>query len=314
MEVSILKSSLNRLNVLFLLLCFCFFSCGGSSEDGRHADRPSFSEVIGIDFYETRRAFDNGIAYDSLGFVQVPEWHLKFIHEDSIQVYSIIADSMFTYNIYHDHEDYFHFARESWKVIELHPDSLLLQRLSLRGLKVDKARSNVYMRFYSDRYIRDSLRTTVEELRKPRKQDSLFVAEMARRANEHPAQPDSAFASRDYVRLHSTNPNILVKHHELDSLQRMERSAAYEYLYPAYDITIKDAYKDFFYHFSVVIDEKGEMRLGKLLTVHMEEAKDKVVEGIIDVYLKEFVKATPAKTMGIPHASTIYLKVKGRAS
>src|SRR5690554_7791410 len=84
------------------LAVFSLASCGNGGEEAEESTMPSFKPILGTDFYEVRRAFDNGLSYDSIGFVQVPEWHLKFIDEDSIQVYSIVEDSMFTYTVYHD--------------------------------------------------------------------------------------------------------------------------------------------------------------------------------------------------------------------
>lgn len=294
------------------LAAFSLASCGNGAEEAEESTRPSFKPILGTDFYEVRRAFDNGLSYDSIGFVQVPEWHLKFIDEDSIQVYSIVEDSMFTYTVYHDHEDYFHFARESWKVIEVHPDSLLLQRLSLRGLKVDKQRSNVYMRFYSKRHIDEVLQKTVEELRTPPQADTAFVRQMAARANAHPTEADSAFASVNYARLIPNHPSISVSKRKIDSLKQ---SAAHAYLYPEYDLTINNAYKDFYYTFSVVVDTVGKLHLGTITTAVMpefHESRERVIEGIIDVYLANWLDVTPASTLGIPHSSVVYLRVRGR--
>lgn len=303
----------NRVVWLLGLVCFFLFACGNDKDEEGDDKRPSFEPVLNVDFYEARRAFDNGLAYDSIGFVQVPEWHLKFIDEDSIQVYSIVEDSMFTYNIYHDHDDYFHFARESWKVIEVHPDSLLLQRLSLRGLKVDKERSNVYMRFYSKRYIDDVLNTTVEELRKPKDIDTAFVSQMVARANASAAVADSAYASVAYARLVSSHPSMTISKRKIDSLKQ---SAAHAYLYPEYDLTIANAYRDFYYTFSVVVDAEGDFHLGTITTAIMPEfyeSRERVIQGIIDVYLANWLDVTPANTLGMPHSSVVYLRVRGKA-
>lgn len=305
-------AAVSRWLAVFWVGCM-MLACGGGADKDKEARKPSFTDIVGIDFYEVRRAFDNGLAYDSIGFVQVPEWHLKFIDEDSIQVYSISQDSMFTYTVYHDHDSFFHFARESWKVVDLHPDSLMLQRLSLKGLKVDRIRSNVYMRFYSKEYIQNKLHTTVEELRKPRRQDTLFVQAMAARANQNPSNPDSAFASVNMAGLEPNHPMINVKRRRTDSLKLMEQSAAYAYLYPEYDITINGAYRDFYYTFSALVDERGTMRLGKVNVMpEFEEDRKRVITGIIEVYLQNLLDITPASTLGIPHTSVIYLRVRGR--
>src|SRR5690606_20589373 len=134
----------------------------------------------------------------------------------------------------------------SWKVIDLHPDSMMLQRLSLDGLKVNKIRSNVYMRFYSKDYLKQ-LDIPLAELRKPRKRDSAFVKEMVARANRNLENVDSSFSSKNYPKLISKSPILEIKRRQYDSLELISQSSAYAYLYPEYDIVIDKAYKDFYY-------------------------------------------------------------------
>lgn len=301
------------------VLCGYLMGCSGGGIDQERSDqeeddpqKPSLGSIVGIDFHEVRRSFDTGLAYDTIGFVQEPEWHVKFTHKDSIQIYVPGSDSSFNFHITHDHDSFFHFARESWKVVDLHPDSMMLQRLSLRRLTVDKVRSNVYMRFYSDAYIRDQLRTTVVELRKPRRQDSLFIQQRIAIANRNPGNPDSALASKHYARITSKSPILEIKRQQVDSLELMGRSLAHEYLYPEYDVVINRAYKDFYYTFSVLVDQYGKLHLGDFFVMpEFEESRRKVLTGIVDVYLQNLLDVVPATTLGMPHSSVIYLRVKG---
>src|SRR5690606_7471686 len=101
--------------------------------------------------------------------------------------------SSFNFEITHDHDSFFHFARESWKIIDLNRDSLMLQRLSLDGLKVNKIRSNVYMRFYAKGYL-NGLDKPLMKLREPRQQDTVFVKEMVQRANRNLHNVDSSYS------------------------------------------------------------------------------------------------------------------------
>lgn len=299
-----------------LVLCGYLAGCGGRNGEEEAVDprKPDLNTIVGIDFYEVRRSFENGLAYDTIGFVQEPEWHVKFTHADSVQIYVPGSDSSFNFAITHDHDSFFHFARESWKVVDLHPDSMMLQRLSLRHLTVDKIRSNVYMRFYSDAYIR-KLRTSVSELRKPRKQDSLFVQQQVAKANRNPGNPDSAYASKHFAQLVSNSPILTIKRQEVDSLEQMGRSKAYGYLYPEYDIEIAKAYKDFYYTFSVVVDQHGKLHLGDFFVMpEFEESRKRVLTGIVEVYLQHLLDITPATTLGMPHTSVIYLRVRGRTA
>ncbi|MBK1439431.1 hypothetical protein JHJ32_05495 [Parapedobacter sp. ISTM3] len=307
-------NSLITINVFFILISYCFFSCSGEGRGDEDPRKPSFVPIVGIDFYEVRRSFDNGLAYDSIGFVQEPEWHIKFTREDAVQIYVPGSDSSFNFQITHDHDSFFHFARESWKVIDLHPDSMMLQRLSLDGLKVNKIRSNVYMRFYSKDYL-NQLATPLAELRKPRKYDSLFVRKMVQRANNNPANVDSSFSSKNYPKLVSKSPLLEIKRRRYDSLEVMGRSPAYAYLYPEYDIVIHRAYKDFDYTFSMLVGPDGKLRLGKFFVMpEFEESRRRVLSGIIDVYLQNLLDVTPATTLGLPHNSVVYLRVQGKAS
>lgn len=299
--------------VLFLFSGY-FLGCSGPVKESEVEDprRPSFKPIVGIDFYEVRRSFDNGLAYDSIGFVQEAEWHIKFTREDAVQIYVPGSDSSFNFEITHDHDSFFHFARESWKVVDLHPDSIMLQRLSLDGLKVNKLRSNVYMRFYSKDYLK-KLRVPLEELRKPRKNDSVFVRAMVARANQNLDNVDSSYSSKNYPKLTSTSPILEIKRRRRDSLGVMNQSAAYEYLYPEYDIVIHNAYKDFRHTFSMLVGPDGRLHLGKVYVMpEFEEARRRVVAGIIGVYLQNLLAVQPAHTLGMPHNSVVYMTVRGK--
>ncbi len=312
-------------SVLFLLISALAVSCGSQGKDSGEAVKRGleiFQPLVGIDFYEVRRTFDTGVSYDSLGFVQLPEWHVRFEKQDSILIHSPIEDRMVGYRIHHDHERYFHFARESWRAVELHPDSITLQRLSLNGLKVNKIKSNVYMKFYSARYINEelgdraeSLDSKVTRLRLPTRQDTAFVRSQVELANRNPGDPDSAFASRNFVQIESRHPAVKVQKRKIEHIELTEKSPAYEYLYPEYMITIDPAYRKFNHDFSVVVDEKGKMHLGKVYVMEeFVEPRSKVVQGIIDVYLHNWLEIKPAETLGMPHGSTVYLYVKGRTA
>ena len=312
--MQIIRSSIAQSTVVcFFMVCCLFAGCANQDSDGTDDPRkPALASIVGIDYYEVRRSFDNGLAYDSIGFVQEPEWHVKFTREDAIQIYVPGSDSSFNFEITHDHDSFFHFARESWKVIDLQPDSMMLQRLSLDGLKVNKIRSNVYMRFYSKDYLQQ-LDTPLAELRKPRKNDTLFVQQMIARANRNTNSIDSSFSSKHYAKLTSNSPIIEIKRRQYDSLETMKRSAAYEYLYPEYDIVINKAYKDFYHTFSILVDQNGKLHLGKFFVMpEFEESRRRVLTGIIDVYLQNLLDITPASTLGVPHNSVVYLRVRGK--
>src|SRR5690554_1807694 len=295
------------------LWSMCLVSCTSVSSGGnKNKKRLPFVPISGIDFYETRRAFANGLSFDTTGFQQEPIWHINFTHDDSVYIYSVEEDKMLHYAIYHDQDSIFYFGREWFRVIDLAQDSLLLQRLAVQNLKVKEARSNVYMKFYSERFIRDSLKSTVEELRKSTAQDTAFVQEMVNRTNNNPLNSDSLFAARNPVELTSINANLKVQKHALNEGEGISRTAAYQYLYPEFDIQITNAYKDFYHSFSIFVDENGKMTVARFVTSpEFEESRRKVLQGIIDVYFKNYMKVVPGSTLGIPHNTLIMLYVKG---
>lgn len=305
---------IRRFSCALLIIFYGVSGCSGTAENGDNDPRrPSFTSIVDIDFYEVRRSFDNGLAYDSIGFVQEAEWHVKFTREDAIQIYVPGSDSSFNFEITHDHDSFFHFARESWKVIDLNRDSLMLQRLSLDGLRVNKTRSNVYMRFYAKDYL-NRLGKSLEALREPRRQDTLFVQDMVGRANRNLNNVDSSYSSKNYPKLLSASEMLEIERRQYDSLELINQSSAYEYLYPEYDITIHRAYKDFYYTFSLLVGPDGKLRLGKFFVMpEFEESRRRVLTGIIDVYLQHLLDVTPATTLGLPHNSVVYLRVRGRS-
>src|SRR5690606_36917220 len=146
--------------VLAILGIGLFSGCGNKIKEERDQGPQGVGgcePIVGIHHSEVRRTSDTGGAYDSIGFDQSPAWHPRFARKDSILVYSPDEDRMVGYKVHHDHELYFHFARDSWRVHTLTPDSIVIQRLSLNGLKVNKVKSNVYMKFYSERFLNEEV-------------------------------------------------------------------------------------------------------------------------------------------------------------
>ncbi len=309
--------------LFFIFICGLFFAtCSTPSSnngdknaeiDPKKSNRPTFKPYWGVDFFEVRRSFDNGLAFDTIGFEQEPIWHINFIHDDSVMVFSPDSNAMLHYDIYHDQDSIFFFGREWFRVKSLDKDSMLLQRLAVKSKRVKEERSNVYMKLYSKSYILDSLHTTVEELRKPRRVDTLFIQERADRSNRNPGNIDSSFSARNPVELTPLYSTISAKRRSFTDDDRLTQSAAYHYLYPEFDIVIDRAYKDFYYEFSVLVDGSGKMRLGKFVAMdEFKESRAKVLQGIIDVYLQNMLQVKPGTTLGIPLTSLIMLRVRGK--
>lgn len=307
------RMAFNQILLLsFFIVSVLFSSCNTPSKGNRDGKRPPFSPIAGIDFYEVRRAFDNGLSFDTIGFQQEPIWHIRFVNNDTVLIHSVEIDSMIRFPIYYDHDSIFHFGTEWFRVKSLAKDSLLFQRLTVQSLRVKEARSNVYMKFYSESFIKDNIKTTVDELRKPSRADTAFIRQRIERTNRNPLNLDSIISARNGVELISTNPNLTVERHEYDEAEALGKSKAYKYLYPEFDIVINKAYKEFYHSFSVFVDKGGKMSVGKFVTSpEFEESRKKVLQGIIDVYLQNWMDITPGSTLSMPHNTLIMLHVKG---
>lgn len=301
-----------RFGFLIFMVAACFASCH-YIENINEPPVPTFTEIKGIKYSEAHRRFDNGLSFNEYGFQLEPEWHLYFNADDSVRIYSPERDQFMTYRIFHSHKALFHFARDWFRVRHVSKDSLILQVMRLEKRVVKDELSNVYMTLYADDYIKNVLKTTVEELRKPSKADTLFIKY---RAIEAISNPDSAFAARNPVVMKSKSPILTVEKAptQIDpNLDRYVRSDTY--LQPRYNIHISKAYQDFDYTFSARVDHFGKMHFKQLLVAvdpEYKENKIRVVKGIIDVYLKNLMEITPGNTLGINHPSVVHVRVKGR--
>src|SRR3546814_8682089 len=73
------------------------------------------------------------------------------------------------------------------------------------------------------------------------------------------------------------------------------------------------SYKDFYHTFSVLVGPDGKLRLGKFFVMpEFVESRRRVLKGIVDVYLQNLLDITPATTLGMPHNSVVYLRVRGK--
>lgn len=301
-------------NLVFLMLSVLLVSaCNNNKNATEAAGRPSFEKIIGTRFIEVRRQFDNGYSFNNYGFQQEPEWVLEFLSEDSVKIYSPFEKKFLHYPVFFDHDSIFNIAREWVKLRHLSKDSLIFQLLQVEQKVVKKDRSNVSMKFYSKEYL-DRKHIDPRELQKPKARDTAYVRALVEKANKYADKPDSVLAAREPVKLISKSPAITIKQsHGVRDI--MDPSRAEEYLNPEYSIVIEGAYKDFTHSFSVVVDEKGKMHLGRFaVSEEFVESRTRVLKGIIEVYLHKYLTIIPGKTLGIPHASEImiYLKGKGR--
>jgi hypothetical protein len=298
---------------LSLVLIFALSSCYYISNFDE-PEPPTFTEVLGIKYSEVHRRFDNGLSFHESGFQLQPEWEIYFSAEDSVKIYSPERQQYMPYRIFHSHKALFHFARDWFRVKHISKDSVILQVMKLESRVVKEELSTIFMTLYSHNYIDKVLKTTADKLRKPSREDSLFMKYRAIQAN---SDPDSAFAARNPVVLKSKSKILTVEKVQAAAdpyLGYISRSE--EYLYPEYRIRINKAYQDFQYSFRVTVDHNGKLSFKDFLVGVMPEfleTKTKVARGIIDVYLQNLLEVTPGNTLGYPHTSVISLNVIGRA-
>ncbi|RZK50607.1 MAG: hypothetical protein EOO99_00055 [Pedobacter sp.] len=314
-----------------LLLCATlFFAC--TSDNSSNTDKQKglskllstqkseptlfFGDVAGIRYYEVRRTFRDGLSFNKDGFQQEPSWQIEVIHKDSIYAYDPNSKRMEKFFLQNDHGKVYNFAREFFRVKTITRDSMVLQRLYVSG-KIIAAdtdyRSQVYCTFYSKDYIEKTLKTTVDELRKPSAADSAFVKSLIQKSNADPGNRALVFAARQPVQFQPNSPNVKTeKISTIDVLNK--RMASVDYLYPYFKLTINKAYREFNYSFHVVVDAKGKLYVSQVEGVLPEDYphRQKLLQGICDVYLQNLFHIIPGKTLNIPHSSDVRLTVIGK--
>lgn len=278
------------------------------------ANNLSFKAVDGIRFYEVKRRFKNGLSFNEVGFQQEPTWIIQFKAPDTMLAYSPEKQGMEAFYLQYDHGKVYNFAREFFRAVVINKDSLILQRLQVDGKVIaDDVRSDIYCIYYTKDYIENKLKTTVGELQRPSPADTAFIKKLSAKTDRNPSNADTAFAARQPAVFTPLSKYITVKKQStVDALNN--RTRAYDYLYPQYQIVIKRSYKQFAYRFSVVVDSKGKMYVNRVEGVMKEDEpyRRKLLQGIVDVYLKNMLTITPGTTLGIPHSSEITLNVVGK--
>lgn len=302
---------INTLAGLLLLIS----SCTSNPKEGqRPRGRLSFDSIMGIKYYEVKRRFSTGLSFNELGFQQEPTWIIQFKDQDSILAYSPQKKRMQSFFLHYDHGDVYNFAKEWFRIKKITKDSLVFQRLHLAGREISKdIRSDVNITWYAENYIKNVLKTTVASLQRPTRADTLYIRRLSEKSNRNPGNPDSAFAGREPVQFTPLSKIILVK--KISTVDKLiGRTESYDYLFPRYRIDIANAYDNFGYEFSAVVDEKGKIHLSKFRADYPEnyEPRKKTLEAIINVYLQNLLRVTPGKTLGIPHSSEINLIVTGK--
>jgi hypothetical protein len=300
-----------------LSLAILLFSCGEDPEKLREkkiGKKLDFSSIVGIRYHEVKRRFSTGLSFNEMGFQQEPTWIIQFKSNDTVSAWSPQKLRMQPFYLLFDHGNVYNFAKEYFRIKKISKDSLLFQRLHLKGKEISSdIRSDVNIVYYSEDYIKNKLKTTVTELQKPTRADTAYIKKLVARSEQDPSNAKLAFAGRQPVAFTPKSPIVQVK--KISTVNTlMGRTESYDYLFPKYRIQISKAYQDFAYEISAVVDSKGKIHMTQLYFIQSEfmESKSKTVQGILDVYIKNLLKVSPGSTLGIPHSSEIKLILVGK--
>lgn len=276
--------------------------------------RLDFSPIVGIRYQEVKRRFSNGLSFSDIGFQQEPSWIIQFSSNDTVRAWSPQKQIMQPFYFMYDHGDVYNFAGEWFRIRGFNKDSIIMQRLQLNKQVIAKdIRSDVFMTYYSEHYLKNVIKKRAEDIQRPSAADTAYIKKLIVRSNRNPTNADSAFAGRIPVQFIPKSKAISVE--KLKTVDKLlGRTEAYDYLFPEYKFRIQHAYQDFAYAFTAVVDQHGKIYLDKFRDDMPEyhEARKKVLEGIINVYLQNLLQVKPATTLGIPHPSQITINVIGK--
>ncbi len=295
---------------LLVLISAVFTSC-----DHFHTKTGmGFSAVKGIRFNEVSRIFNTGLTFDKQGYQLEPSWKLYFISDDSVMVFSPKMKKFYGFHVYFDHDSVFNMVDTWFMLKKLNADSMVLRSLRVadKKAKLDDEGSNVYMTFYTDRYIDNNRVQNIQKMGLPSVKDTMFIRDRSKLAN---SKLDSAFSAREPVVLESTSDLVKVEKVKSVSTPWNKLDPSVDYLYPEYNITIHKAYEDFGYIFTAFVDDKGQIHYHESMIPYSHEFQstyEHVIKGIIDGYLKLYVKVTPGNTLGIAHTCSILINLTGK--
>ncbi|QEC75324.1 hypothetical protein [Mucilaginibacter ginsenosidivorax] len=275
-------------------------------------DLISFKPVWGVAYSEISRHTANGLSFTNYGYQMEPQWRINFVSNDSASIYSPTKGKFINFPLTRGYDSIFNTARTWLKVKAMNRDSLKLEIINSYGDTVDKRGTKIYMTFYADNYIKNTLHTDTAILKRANHKDSLFIKRLSDASNKDYTK---AFAARQPATLSSTSHKVKVKKWiaEGDLLNHFDTSD--DYMNPTFDIAITKAYADFYYSFSVYIDADGQMHYNEPLIPFLGQSlKDNYIHqstAVMNGYLKHYLKVTPGKTLNMLHASKINIHVQG---
>jgi hypothetical protein len=301
---------------IILLLVVTIISAGckrkGIVSHNGAKDLISFKSIQGITYTEVARRMKNGLSFNEYGYQLEPQWKMSFISDDSTRIYSPIKKQLINFPLSRGYDSIFNTARSWLKVRKMNKDSLVIEILKYKDGLIDVTGAQVYMIFYADNYIKIILHSDSTILRKPSRRDTLYISKLVAKANTN---YKNAFSARQPVQLISKTPMIKVEQRKTEPSIENNFDTSDDYLDPTYDIVINKAYRDFYYSFSMYVDDKGNMIYERPLvpftgdgfkTAYIKESQD-----IMNTYFKLFFKIIPGSTLGMPHTSIISIHVRG---
>ena len=309
--------TINAFTLILLGMVTIIYTGCNSGRPGRGKKQLiSFRAFNGINYSEVARRQKNGLSFNEYGYQLEPQWKLKFVSDDSVSIFSPTKNNFINFPLTRGYDSVFNAARSWLKIKKMTKDSIVMEILQAKGDIIDISGSKVYMLFYADNYVENVLHTDTATLRHPSRKDTLFIKSLAAKANNNITK---AFAARQSVQLISKSPLVTVKQRLTKPDIMNNFDASDDYLDPTFDITINKAYQDFYYSFSVYVDDKGQMHYQMPLIGFMsdKDAKQSYIntsQSIMNSYLKYYLQIIPGSTLGFTHASTISLHVQGNVA
>lgn len=302
----------------FLLLAILsLFSGCNSNNKVKHSGKKgliSFKPVLQTSYTEVSRRFGNGLSFSAFGYQLEPQWKLRFVSNDSVSLYSPAKHRFINFPLTRGYNSVFNVARTWLKVRKMSQDSLVFELLKTYGDTIETKGVKTYMTFYADRYIGGVLHADTGSLKRPSRKDSTYIDSLVKLAN---SDPDKAFPARQPVSFISKSSLVTLKTQKAESSFFNNFDTAEDYLDPTFYITVHHAYADFYYSFSVLVDEKGQLQYGKPLVAFLEANYKKNYvrssKAILDSYLKYYLRAVPGRTLGWAHASVVNIHVEGKS-
>ena len=297
--------------LLIVTMCLLLHACQQPIKSAKKP-LPTFKKVWGIGYTEVHRYFPSGYAFNDKGYQLYPEWRLSFVSDDSVNIYHPGRKMFVNSPVFLDHDSVFNIAWAYLRLKKLDKDSIVFQVLRVRGKAIDNDGSNVYMKLYANNYIKNTFHKQPLAMQAATSADSLFIRRKAEQARLNPAK---AFAATQIAQLISRSPMVTVKRViNDDRADTGTDGPKIDYLSPEYNITIRKAYDDFYYYFTIYVDQDGQISFGKPMDALMPEfavSYPRIMKAIVKGYLKAYLTIKPGTTLGIPHTSEVIVAVTG---